>query len=470
MSDKTTTRAAFFLCGFAAFLNLYSTQGILRELAAAFAVSAERAGQGVSATTLAVAIIAPFAGTLSARFARRRVIAWAAIAVALPALGCAHADGFGAFLAARFAAGALVPFIFAISIAYIGELFGPAAATEVGALFVAGTTLGGFAGRFVTNALTALLGWRHALDLVALLCLAAGLAIHAWLPAAAPPPAPGPAAPRPWRLVTRPALLASFALGACVLASQVATFTFVGLRLAGAPFRFTTFGIGAIYAVFLVAVVVTPLAGRMAGRRGPRELALGAAALAVAGALLTLSGQITVILLGLALGSTAVFVEQACANAFVSQAAPAARSTAIGLYLSCYYLGGSLGSLLPIPAWHRWGWAGCIAFVVAAQLLVAVLAARFWRAPRAADTPAAIAHAGPARRGSRATARDFPVARFAPRSIESAVPGSNARDTHAMREAPPRARPFTSEKSTVTMPSSDSCPPAPTGDLSHRTR
>lgn len=53
MSDKTTTRAAFFLCGFAAFLNLYSTQGILRELAAAFAVSAERAGQGVSATTLA---------------------------------------------------------------------------------------------------------------------------------------------------------------------------------------------------------------------------------------------------------------------------------------------------------------------------------------------------------------------------------------------------------------------------------
>ncbi|MDI9701723.1 MFS transporter, partial [Burkholderia cenocepacia] len=65
------------------------------------------------------------------------------------------------------------------------------------------------------------------------------------------------------KLLTRGPLLASFLVGACVLASQVATFTFVGLRLAGAPFGFDTVEIGAIYAVFLVAVVVTPLAGRV---------------------------------------------------------------------------------------------------------------------------------------------------------------------------------------------------------------
>ncbi|HDR9778628.1 TPA: MFS transporter, partial [Burkholderia cepacia ATCC 25416] len=44
------------------------------------------------------------------------------------------------------------------------------------------------------------------------------------------------------------------------------------------------------------------------------------------------------------------------------------------------YFGGSLGSILPVPGWHRWGWAGCVAFVVAAQALVGVLVYRFWGA------------------------------------------------------------------------------------------
>ncbi|KVO61293.1 MFS transporter [Burkholderia stagnalis] len=394
--NRRTIRTAFFLCGFAAFLNLYSTQGILRELAAAFGVSAERAGQGVSATTLAVAIIAPFVGTLAARFARRTVIVCAAMAVTLPVAWSAHATSFPSFLAARFAAGVLVPFIFAIAIAYIGELFSREAATEVSALFVAGTTLGGFAGRFVTNALTSVAGWRHALDVVAALCVAAGLAIHACLPAPHAPPAlhsrATAARASGWASLTRGPLLASFAIGACVLASQVATFTFVGLRLAQAPFGFGTAAIGAIYAVFLVAVVVTPLAGRVAAQRGPRQPALAAALLAIGGALLTLSNSVAVILAGLALSSTAVFVEQASANAFISQQAAGARSTAIGIYLSCYYFGGSLGSILPVPAWHRWGWAGCVAFIAAAQALVGLLVWFGWRANMPGDDgPAALA-------------------------------------------------------------------------------
>ncbi|MGY6236141.1 MFS transporter [Burkholderia ambifaria] len=384
-----TIRFAFFLCGFAAFLNLYSTQGILHELAAVFDVSAERAGQGISATTLAVAIIAPFVGALAARCDRRTVISCAAVACALPVLWSAHAASFSSFLAARFAAGMLMPFIFAISIACIGEIFSHDAATEVSALFVAGTTLGGFAGRFVTNILTSAFGWRHALDFIAFLCLATGLAIHACLPAsrAAPPDGDG-ASPR-WKLLTRGPLLASFVVGTCVLASQVATFTFVGLRLASAPFGFNTVEIGAIYAVFLVAVVVTPLAGRVAAKRGPRDLALAATGLAIVGALLTLSSSVITILIGLALSSTAVFVEQASANAFISRAAPGARSTAIGIYLSFYYFGGSLGSVLPVPAWNRWGWMGCVAFVVGAQAIAGALVFFFWRgmSPAGASKP-----------------------------------------------------------------------------------
>jgi predicted MFS family arabinose efflux permease len=378
-----TVRIAFFLCGLAAFLNLYATQGILRELAVAFNVSAERAGQGVSVTTLAVAIIAPFVGRLSARFERRKVISFAAVAAAFPVIWSAHATSFSSFLAARFAAGVLMPFVFAISVAYIGELFGRDEATEVNALFVAGTTLGGFAGRFVTNSMTSFVDWRYALDVIAWLCVATGVVIYACLPAssahAARPNNDRANEASRWMLLKSRPLLASFFVGACVLASQVATFTFVGLRLVHAPFNFNTVEIGAIYAVFLVAVVVTPLAGRVARYRGPRITALAAVVLALLGALLTLSDSVGVILIGLALGATAVFVEQASANSFISQMSGAARSTAIGLYLSFYYFGGSLGSMLPVPAWKAWGWSGCVAFVVVAQMVVGVLVFFFWR-------------------------------------------------------------------------------------------
>jgi len=383
-------RTAFFLCGCAAFLNLYATQGILRELAAAFGVSAERAGQGVSATTLAVAIIAPFVGAFAAPFARRTVIALAAAGSALPALWAAHAGSFAVFLAARFAVGMLMPFVFAISVAFIGERFAREEAAQVSALFVAGTTLGGFAGRFVTNACVAAMGWRHALDVVAVLTLLVGAAIYACLPGSpretrvphgphVSRETPQSAAPSRLTLFAQRPLLAAFAFGACVLASQVATFTFAGLRLAQPPYGFDTLQIGSIYAVFLLAVVVTPLAGYVARSRSPRELAVCAALLALAGALLTLAHGLLPILCGLALGSTAVFVEQAAANAFVSQTAGAARSTAIGIYLSFYYVGGSLGSVLPVPAWRAWGWAGCVAFVIVAQALAGLLALLFWR-------------------------------------------------------------------------------------------
>jgi YNFM family putative membrane transporter len=378
--SNRTVRIAFFLCGFAAFINLYATQGILRELAAAFGVSAERAGQGVSVTTLAVAIIAPFVGTLAARFDRRKVISFAAMAAALPVVWSAHAGSFGSFLAARFAAGVLMPFVFAISIAYIGELFGRDEATEVSALFVAGTTLGGFAGRFVTNVFTANIDWHYALDVLAWVCLATGVAIYVCLPPSGAKRVDGEAkGTSRWTLLMSRPLLASFVVGACVLASQVATFTFVGLRLTHAPFQFDTVEIGAIYAVFLVAVVVTPLAGRIARKRGPRDTALAAVVLAIVGALLTLSDSVSVILIGLGLGSTAVFVEQASANSFISQTAASARSTAIGIYLSFYYFGGSLGSVLPIPWWQSWGWPGCVAFVVGAQAVAGVLVFLFWR-------------------------------------------------------------------------------------------
>jgi YNFM family putative membrane transporter len=46
--------------------------------------------------------------------------------------------------------------------------------------------------------------------------------------------------------------------------------------------------------------------------------------------------------------------------AFVNQQARHAKGGASALYLTFYYLGGTLGSLLPGLAWEGWGWPGVV--------------------------------------------------------------------------------------------------------------
>jgi predicted MFS family arabinose efflux permease len=54
------------------------------------------------------------------------------------------------------------------------------------------------------------------------------------------------------------------------------------------------------------------------------------------------------------------------------------RSSAVGLYASIYYIGGSAGAFLTGLAWDRTGWDGCIATIVVMQAIIAVIVATTW--------------------------------------------------------------------------------------------
>ena len=62
------------LAGFAAFLDLYAPQPLLPLLARTFGASTFEAGLTVTASTMAVAVFAPFIGRLADRLGLRRVI------------------------------------------------------------------------------------------------------------------------------------------------------------------------------------------------------------------------------------------------------------------------------------------------------------------------------------------------------------------------------------------------------------
>ena len=70
------------------------------------------------------------------------------------------------------------------------------------------------------------------------------------------------------------------------------------------------------------------------------------------------------IIAGLAVSCGGIFMLQALATGFVPSAATHAKSAAVGLYTSAYYFGGSVGAIAPSLVWQRFGWPGCVGFLV----------------------------------------------------------------------------------------------------------
>ncbi len=82
--------------------------------------------------------------------------------------------------------------------------------------------------------------------------------------------------------------------------------------------------------------------------------------------------------------SSGVFIAQTATQSHLRVAAPAgARVTAAGLYLTCYYLGGTAAGVLPGAFWALGKWPACVAFIVSMQLAALAIALVGWRTPRA---------------------------------------------------------------------------------------
>ncbi len=65
-------------------------------------------------------------------------------------------------------------------------------------------------------------------------------------------------------------LVATYAIGFCILCAQIATFTYVTFHLAAPPFGLSTAALGWIFVTYLLGAVVTPVAGAWIDRYGLR--------------------------------------------------------------------------------------------------------------------------------------------------------------------------------------------------------
>lgn len=382
--------AAVCLCAVFAFLTLYVTQPLLPMLTRIFHASKGMAGLTVSASTLGVALAAPIFGALTERLNRKRVIVASVVISAIPTMLAATSPGLHALIFWRFLQGVALPGIFATVITYIGEEWRRESVALVMSLYVSGTALGGFLGRFTAGAIADTVGWRWSFVALGVLTLVGAALVARWLPPERSRTHAGhgtAATTNVWSAVAvalrhfrNPRLLATFGVGFGTLFTLVATFTYSTFYLADPPFRLSTLALSYLFAIYLVGLVVTPFGGYLVTRIGMRRGFAVAVALCFAGEVITLSHSLWVVILpGLGLVCTGVFIAQSTATSYLRIAAPAGgRVSAAGLYLSCYYVGGTIAGVAPAYVWKIGGWPACVALVDAVLVWMLVLALVGW--------------------------------------------------------------------------------------------
>lgn len=364
------------------FLNVYAPQSLLPVLAREFGVGAAQVGAVIGATMLAMALASPLVGVLADALGRRRTVIWAFAALTVPAVLAALSPSLELLSAARFAQGLLIPGVMVALTAYIGEELAPASRARALTLYVTGTVLGGFLGRFLAGLLDARLGWPAAFWGLAVAAVAGCLLARAGLPperAFRPSRDPRAVLGSFRRHLHTPALLATCAVGFLILFTLVGTFNTLTLRLSAAPYSLNSAQTGSVFAVYLLGVVITPVAGPLLARRGPRFALLTAVGASVCGLLLTLASPLGLIILGVAAGACGVFLAQSAALAAVQRSVTGARSLASGLYHLSYYGGAAVASVVAGYVFEAGGWSGVVPLVVGSMALAAVAGVLGWK-------------------------------------------------------------------------------------------
>ncbi|MEU4196526.1 MFS transporter [Kribbella sp. NPDC026611] len=175
-------------------------------------------------------------------------------------------------------------------------------------------------------------------------------------------------------LRTEPDLRRSALYQALIFAGFTAAWTSLALLVTGPDYGLGASAIGLIALVGAVSMFASPIAGRYADRRGPDPVNLVCMVAVIGAAALLITGSLghAVGLIGLTAGMLVLDVAmqsgQVANQARIFALRSEVRSRLNTAYMTCAFLGGSIGSWLGVRIYSTFGWTGVC-------LLVAALAA-----------------------------------------------------------------------------------------------
>ena len=147
------------------------------------------------------------------------------------------------------------------------------------------------------------------------------------------------------------------------MGSFVTIYNYASYRLVAPPYGLNESAIGAIFLLYLLGMIASPLFGRLADQFGRGPMLAIAMLLMLSGVLLTTLLSLWAMIGGLALITFGFFAGHAVASGWVGHIAPAAKGQAASLYLLAYYLGASIIGSYGGRYWAHEGWNGVVTLV-----------------------------------------------------------------------------------------------------------
>jgi predicted MFS family arabinose efflux permease len=248
---------------------------------------------------------------------------------------------------------------------------------------VVGTMLGGLlAGillaRTFGGTLGEWLGWRAPYVVAAVLILVLGAVLAVTVPHTEPPvrhnyPALLAESLRLFR--SEPELRRSGLYQALTFGGFSAAWTCLALLISGPRYGLGAETVGLIGLAGAVSVFATPVAGRWIDRRGQDPVSLISilgvilASVVLAFGFLGGAAGLVVLVAGLVLLDVAVQSGQVANQSRIFALRPEARSRLNTAYMTCTFVGGTLGSWLGVQAYDRFGWIAVAAFIAFVALV-----------------------------------------------------------------------------------------------------
>ncbi len=355
------------------FSTIYTPQAILPELQNYFQISIAQTNLLLFGMLFVLMVATPLYTPLLQRFDKKRIILFSIGLLTLSVLISALASNFYWLLFSRLLQGLFIPGITVTMLSYVQEIY-PKEHRGLGmGIYMAGTGFGAVLGRLLAGWMTQWYGWREAFGLFVLLLMVAWVVMYMGLPSSKPN-SNGIAIDKKMIVgyLKSSKILSVLLVPMVVFFSFMAVSSFVTYRLAEAPFSLDASALGNTFLVLLVAVVVSPLAGKYSDTLGRvKVLFLGIVVLLVGIVFSTMSSYV-LILIGLGLVTIGMFSVQAVAPAYLGDLVPDDKATVAVLYQTFFYFGGAMGTLLPAVAWDYGGYDG-VALLCFVLVLVGVM-------------------------------------------------------------------------------------------------
>ena len=350
--------------GFSTFALLYCVQPLMPLLGRDFGLSPAQSSLVLSVATATLALALLGSSNVAERFGRKKVMVGSMLSGAVLTLGCAFAADYVHLVALRACMGLMLGGLPAVAMAYLGDEIEPTSLGLSMGMYISGSAFGGMTGRVLSAFISDFASWRIALGVLGAAGLYAAWEFSRSLPASrhgATLPARGPGFIAGVRIHLRdPGLPWLFALSFLLMGAFITLYNYIGYRLLGAPFNLRPSAVGLLSLLYLLGIVSSMWAGKLADRLGRRNVLWLLMGVMIAGLLITLADSLVAIVLGVGLATFGFFASHSVASSWVGRRARAPQALASGIYLFFYYLGSSVVGWSGGYVYEHWGWTGVV--------------------------------------------------------------------------------------------------------------